>query len=151
MKFHKAVASFLGVGYIGKGSGSIAAGIATGLIYMLLANIPESIKYFPILCGVVIITGVWSSSKLVQVWGKDPQQIVIDEVAGILVTLMFIPVTLPAFLVGFFLFRIFDILKPLGIKKAEKWPRGWGIMADDVLAGIYANLGLQLLIAYKLL
>lgn len=73
---------------------------------------------------------------------KDPGQVVIDECAGQWLTL--IPTTLwPApwwaFLVGFVLFRVFDIAKPLGARRLEKFPRGWGVLLDDVLCGIYAG------------
>lgn len=151
MFFHKAIASFLGIGYMGKGSGTIAAGISTITLYGLGSGFPKVPFLLPGLCLFVTILGVWSSAKLVPIWGKDPQRVVIDEVAGIMVTFLFIPVNWTLYLMGFVLFRIFDIFKPLGIQKCEKWPHGWGIMADDVLAGLYANLILQLMLSFKVL
>jgi phosphatidylglycerophosphatase A len=84
------------------------------------------------------------------VWGKDSSKVVIDEVAGMLITLLFIPVTVNNLMVGLLLFRFFDIAKPLGIRKMEDLPKGWGVMADDVLAGIYAHIVLLVLVNLKL-
>ena len=75
---------------------------------------------------------------------------VIDEVAGMAITLLFIPPTWQNIVAGFILFRFFDILKPLGIKRMEKMKNGWGIMLDDILAGIYSTIVLHLLIFYKI-
>jgi len=76
---------------------------------------------------------------------------VIDEVAGMCISLLFIPVTLKYIIIALVLFRFFDIVKPLFIKKMEIPPGGWGIILDDVLAGIYSNIALQAAIWFKLL
>jgi phosphatidylglycerophosphatase A len=76
--------------------------------------------------------------------------VVIDEVAGMLITLIFIPITLKCVLTGLVLFRFFDITKPLFIRKMESLPKGWGVMADDVLAGIYAHIVLTIIVSFKL-
>jgi phosphatidylglycerophosphatase A len=81
-------------------------------------------------------------------WGKDSNKIVIDEVAGMMITLLFIPVQFKFVLAGLVLFRFFDIAKPLFIKKMELLPEGWGVMADDVLAGLYANILLQIIVFF---
>jgi phosphatidylglycerophosphatase A len=83
--------------------------------------------------------------------GKDNQRVVIDEVAGMCIALLWIPVQLPYLLFAFLLFRFFDIVKPLLIKKVEKLPGGLGVMLDDVLAGLNANLLLQLIVATNFL
>lgn len=75
----------------------------------------------------------------------------IDEVAGMMITLLFIPVTIFHIVAGLILFRFFDIAKPLFIRKMEALPKGWGVMADDVLAGLYAHLVLRLIVYYNLL
>ncbi|MFN3666624.1 MAG: phosphatidylglycerophosphatase A, partial [Sediminibacterium sp.] len=72
--------------------------------------------------------------------GKDSGKVVIDEAAGMMISLLFVPPTLPYIITGFVLFRILDITKPLLIRKTESLPGGWGVMLDDVIAGIYANL-----------
>lgn len=148
MFFHKAIASFLGIGYIGKGAGTAAAAIAVSVLLFIysIKVIPPYV--LPILSVFIVLLGTWSCSKLIELWGKDPQKVVIDEVAGIMISLIYIPVSWPLFLAGLVLFRIFDIFKPLGIRKMEKLPGGWGIMADDILAGIYTNILLQIYILY---
>ena len=74
-----------------------------------------------------------------------PGPVVIDEVLGMLITLAFIPAGWPAALTGFFLFRVFDVIKPYPANRLEKFHGGFGIMADDAMAGVYANLALRLL------
>lgn len=76
----------------------------------------------------------------------DPPEVVIDEVAGFLLTTFLLPLTWFSLLSGFVLFRFFDILKPFPIRRAEKIPGGMGVVLDDLLAGIYAHLGLRLLL-----
>jgi phosphatidylglycerophosphatase A len=76
-------------------------------------------------------------------YGEDPSQAVIDEVAGQWIALFAIPASPLAVLLAFILFRIFDILKPGLVDRAQRLPGGWGIMADDVLAGVFANLSLR--------
>ena len=77
---------------------------------------------------------------------KDPRQICLDEVVGMLVTFCYIPINFTSVIVGFILFRYFDIYKPWGIKNIEQLPRAWGVVLDDVLAGVYANLVLRLIL-----
>ncbi len=76
----------------------------------------------------------------------DPSSVVIDEIVGMWVTLLFVPHSIFLMVIGFFLFRVMDIIKPQPARYLEKFPHGWGIMLDDVAAGIYANILLQLLI-----
>jgi phosphatidylglycerophosphatase A len=76
---------------------------------------------------------------------KDPSVVVVDEVAGFLLTLFLLPLTFGHVCLGFFLFRLFDVWKPFPIKNLENLRGGLGIVADDLLAGVYANLSLRLL------
>ena len=76
--------------------------------------------------------------------GTDPGYIVIDEFAGMLVTMVGQPTTFLNILIGFGLFRVFDIVKPFPIRQVERFPKGYGVVADDVVAGIFANLLLML-------
>lgn len=100
---------------------------------------------------VLLAAGVWSAGKMETVWEHDSNRIVIDEVAGMMITLAFLPHTPAVMLAGCVLFRFFDILKPLGIGRAELLPRGWGVMGDDVLAGIYAQVLLRIGVLLELL
>lgn len=81
---------------------------------------------------------------------KDPSEIVIDEVVGMFVTFWFVPINYKTLLLGFCLFRFFDISKPLGIKYIEKLPGAWGIILDDVAAALCANVCLQAFLYYGL-
>jgi phosphatidylglycerophosphatase A len=96
---------------------------------------------------VVAALGVWASGRVERyTHKKDPQFVVIDEVSGQLLT-YFMPFAVldwKSWLLGFILFRVFDIWKPFPARQAESLPGGWGIMADDWVAGIYAALGLWL-------
>jgi phosphatidylglycerophosphatase A len=94
----------------------------------------------------LFLLGVYSSGKVEAGWGKDSYRIVIDEVAGMCLTLLFVPVRWPYLLAGLLLFRVFDITKPFYIRRMENLSGGWGVMMDDILAGAYANLLLQLVV-----
>jgi len=82
---------------------------------------------------------------------KDPQSVVVDEVAGQWITVLFAPVSWKTLLVGFILFRLFDILKPPPVRQLERLPEGVGIVMDDVAAGLYALLVLQLVLHFRIL
>ncbi len=102
-----------------------------------------SLPFGLIAFAIVLIVGVWASAKAEVIHGKDPGIVVIDEVAGMIVTILALPNSGPALIFGFFLFRAMDILKPWPVRKLESLPRGWGVMLDDVLAGVYANVLLR--------
>ncbi len=104
-------------------------------------------KFQGIFVFIITIVAIWSSHRGEQLLcSNDPGLIVIDEVSGFLLTVLFIPLTLFNLVAGFFLFRLFDIIKPYPIKKIEKWRGGFGIVFDDLLAGVYAHLSLLLII-----
>ena len=148
MIFHKLIATFFGIGYMQKGAGTVAA-IAICLIWILIPASELSNHWQLFITAVVIALGTWSGNVVDAVWGKDSNKVVIDEVAGMLITLIFIPVAVKYVLAGLVLFRFFDILKPLFITRLESLPKGWGVMADDVLAGIYAHIVLHLIVFFK--
>jgi phosphatidylglycerophosphatase A len=92
--------------------------------------------------------GVWAGTVAERYFGGiDPGPIVLDEVVGMLMTLAFIPVGLSGALTGFVLFRVFDVIKPFPARRFEALHGGLGVMADDAMAAIYANLSLRLLMA----
>ncbi len=141
---YKIIASICGIGFI-KGGGTIAAAVTCGLIWLLwLAPGVQSNWLLLLITIVITLTGVYAGNKVEPLWGKDSYRVVIDEVAGMLVTLLFLPHVALLLLAGFILFRFFDIVKPLFIRRVENMPGGIGVMLDDVLAGIYANIILQL-------
>lgn len=148
IKLHQILTSFFGIGFIEKGGGTVAA-IATSFLWFVAIAEPSSMRAI-LSTALVTMYGVWGANQVELGWGKDSSKVVIDEVAGMMVSLLFIPVTIVNSLVALILFRFFDIAKPLLIRKLEKWPKGWGVMSDDILAGIYSNAVLQLLLYLNL-
>jgi phosphatidylglycerophosphatase A len=95
----------------------------------------------------LFVIGAWAASATERALGvTDPGPVVVDEVMGMCVTLVAAPLSWPAAIAGFLLFRVFDIVKPPPARRLERLHGGWGIMADDLAAGIYAWAGLQILI-----
>ncbi|MEP7256908.1 MAG: phosphatidylglycerophosphatase A [Flavitalea sp.] len=143
------ICSCLGIGYL-KGGGTYTAIIVALAWYFSqakAANIPGQL----LVTVSLLLIGIFAASAVEKDWGKDNYKVVIDEAAGMMITLFLIPVDWKYALTGLALFRFFDIVKPLGIKKAERLPGGWGVMADDALAGIYAHVVLWfLIVAVKL-
>jgi len=191
-----AIATVLGTGYLKPGPGtwgslvgvlfscataalwflSLGPRFSSRAIYVATAHVagdsPTSL--FPLISLLLLVLfgflGVWSSSRVARWAGlKDPQFVVLDEVSGQQLALLFalVPIALPAsralgdgplfaeflafsllnwkyLLAGFILFRVFDIVKPFPCRRLEKLPGGWGIMADDWMAGIYAAICLRL-------
>ena len=149
IKVYKLIATFFGIGYIEKGGGTIAAAVFCLIYIFLPLNYYRG--FWQVLATIAVFgIGVWSAGKVDAIWGEDSNKVVIDEVAGMMITLLFIPPQFKFITAGFILFRFFDIAKPLLIKKMELLPKGWGVMADDVLAGFYAHIILQLIVRYKL-
>jgi phosphatidylglycerophosphatase A len=100
----------------------------------------------------VTLIGIPAATHAARAAGaKDPQFVVIDEVAGQLISLIGVPLGWKTFLAGFILFRVFDIVKPPPVRQLERLPEGTGIVLDDVAAGIYALAGMQLLLHFGLL
>jgi phosphatidylglycerophosphatase A len=148
-RLNRFIASAAGIGFLPIAPGTWAA-TATAIVWFLLSKcFPLAYAWQTIVIILTIATGIYCSGKLVTEKEKDPGYIVIDEVAGMIITLMFIPPTLLNFSIGLILFRFFDILKPLGIRKTEQMKKGWGIMTDDILAGIYSTIILHLFIFLK--
>ena len=147
----KIITTAFGAGFSPFAPGTMGA--LVGILLWWLINVPFSNSYpanfFPFMVLMIIIVffvGVWASNVMEPEWGHDPGKIVVDEVIGQWIALLWIPFSITNFLLAFALFRFFDILKPLLIKKMEALPSGWGVMADDVLAGIYANIVLQIIL-----
>ncbi len=99
----------------------------------------------------IFFTGILVSQMVEPYWGKDNNKIVIDEISGMSVSLFLITFNWVNVVAAFLLFRFFDIAKPLYIRKAEIYSKGWGVMLDDLMAGIYTNIILHVLIFFKLL
>lgn len=132
-------------GYFPVAPGTI--GSAAGLVFYLLVWWSQSPLLEIALIAVLFAAGVWAGTTSERYFGGiDPGPIVLDEVVGMLITLAFIPVGLTGALIGFLLFRIFDVIKPFPAGRLEALHGGLGVMADDAMAAIYANIALRLVL-----
>lgn len=94
---------------------------------------------------VAFAIGVYTADKAAPEWGKDPGRVVVDEGVGFLFTVALLPTDAWTVIIAFFVFRVLDIIKPPPARQLEALPGGWGIVVDDVIAGIYGNLAIRLL------
>lgn len=143
MNFKEKAAVFLATGFY-VGNIPFAPGTFGSLLGLPLCFILAGIQLPPAIVAVVLFSGlaVWVSNNAARALKrKDPGCIVIDEIAGMMVTLIGVPVHLTSVIIGFILFRILDIVKPFPIRMIDKrLSGGLGIVADDVVAGIFANM-----------
>jgi phosphatidylglycerophosphatase A len=138
----KHIATLGPIGYLPVAPGTWGS-LAALLIYSFLK---PSVSIHALFVLLIIPVGVAASSYAERAFGhKDSRHIVIDEACGFLVSVLFIPFSIGYVFAAFFLFRVFDILKPFPIRKIETtFSDGLGVMADDIVAGIYANIVLQI-------
>jgi phosphatidylglycerophosphatase A len=142
-RFFLVLATGFGVGYSPVAPGTLGTLLAIP-VYYFLSNISSPI-YEITLIGFFFLS-VWISENAEIFFGKkDDQRIVIDEMMGFLITMLWVPKVTHFIVIGFFLFRLFDILKPFPIRHLEKRLKGgFGVVLDDVMAGVYANIILHL-------
>ena len=135
------LATWFGIGLAPVAPGTF--GTLAALPFILLLNyFGEWYGVFALV--VVTVAAIWSSDRTQELLGRtDPSQVVIDEVAGFLVTMFLLPFSLVNVGLGFMLFRFFDIIKPWPVRKAERLKGGFGIVVDDLLAGVCAHLCLR--------
>ena len=148
------VATFFGAGRLHPGPGTWGSASAV-LLWAALAHVINPTYRTPVVIALAILVtlvGIPAATQVARASGtKDPQFVVIDEVAGQLIALIAAPLTWKTFLAGFILFRAFDILKPPPVRQLERLPEGTGIVLDDVAAGIFAFIGMHLLLHFGLL
>jgi phosphatidylglycerophosphatase A len=138
-----ALSTALGVGYVPFAPGTF--GSAVGLVVWLL--LPSSAGVQAIAIIALFVVGSWSGSVAERHFGRrDPGAVVIDEVMGMIITLFMNPVGWAGAATGFLLFRIADVIKPFPADRCERLPGGVGVMADDAMAGVYANLVLRVIL-----
>lgn len=119
------------------------AGTVVGVVlYLLLKDLAPA--WYLAACAAITLLGIWTAGEAERLLGrKDASSIVIDEISGYLLSMAFVPFSWCAVAAGFFLFRLFDILKPWPLDRLQSIPGGAGVMVDDIGAGIYTNLVLQ--------
>lgn len=144
MLFWKIIATGFGSGYSPIAPGTAGAAVGCLILWVLHYFFPSFFLGEMNWAGLLLLIllffflGVKSADVVEAEWGHDPSKVVVDEIVGVWVSMLFVPFTIQNLVVAFVLFRIFDIWKPLGIRKMEKLKGGWGVMMDDVLAGVYA-------------
>jgi phosphatidylglycerophosphatase A len=140
------VALFLATGF-GTGYAPFASGTFGSLPGVLIAYALARTGGAWALAGgalVATVVGLWAADRAARIFGEeDPGRVVVDEIAGQMIALCFLPPTLPVLAGAFFFFRLFDVIKPWPARRLEDLPGGSGIMADDLAAGLYANLVVQ--------
>jgi phosphatidylglycerophosphatase A len=150
----KLVATFFGTGHLKPGPGTWGS-LATVLVWALASSrIPVANRIWGTMIAAAAVTliGIPAATRVARSSGlKDPQFVVIDEVAGQLVALVAVPLAWKTFLAGLILFRVFDIWKPFPIRRLERLPEGTGIVVDDLGAGLYALAVMHLLLHFGIL
>lgn len=133
------------IGYFAA-SGTVATFVTLPLVYALHSWVPQAGPYFAVMLSFLIV-GLVVVQKALPCFNRqdDPSEIVLDEVVGCLITFWMIPLNPQSVMVGFVLFRVLDIIKFGLVKKAEDLAQAWGVMGDDVVAAIIANIILRLL------
>ncbi|NLE65567.1 MAG: phosphatidylglycerophosphatase A [Elusimicrobia bacterium] len=135
------VSTFFLAGRFPVAPGTFTSALALILAFWLHGN---TASYFLVTAGVIALGFLFSGEEERDSGRKDPGHIVIDEVAGIFISFFFVPFSWSVAITGFFLFRAFDMFKVPPADRFEKMGGSWGIMADDIMAGIYTNIVLQI-------
>lgn len=136
-QLYKLLATGLGSGYI-KGAPGTYGSVVGVALYLAICGLP--LYSYILFCLAFILFAIWITDRALPFFeGEDPQQIVIDEIAGFLVTMIGHPFSWLTIGLGFVFFRLFDIIKPQPVRYFDRKVKGpWGIVLDDVFAGIYA-------------
>ncbi len=132
------LSTFFGIGYFPIAPGTVTSA-AAALLYFFIPALHSPLLLFSLI-AFSTFAGVWAGGVMEEHFGNDPSIVTIDEVAGQWLALAFMPEGWLPLLLSFALFRFFDIAKPGAVDAAQRLPGGWGIMADDLLAGLFANL-----------
>ena len=128
------LASLFGAGYSPVASGTVASLVTAVAIWLL----PFTTLRLAVTLVLVTLVGIWAGSRVERALGrKDPGVIVIDEVAGMLLSVIGLPRSIPVLVTAFLLFRLFDIWKPFPARESQALTDGVGVMVDDLIAGLY--------------
>lgn len=145
--FHITVVSAFGAGFARFAPGTWGTLVGTIILYGLWSFGALSSPWMLLLITAGV-TGLsyWSITQLPDNWIHDDQRIVIDEVLGLWVTMLWVPINWKTLILSFILFRLYDIFKPLGIRRFDNLKSDFAVIVDDLVAGVYANITLQILI-----
>jgi phosphatidylglycerophosphatase A len=144
--FSLAIATVFGLGYVPVAPGTF--GSAAGLLLWMV--LPASAHVQAAAIVALLVAGSLAGNVAERHFGRtDPRHVVIDEVMGMLITLFLNPVHLKGAVVGFLLFRATDVIKPYPANRLERLPGGLGVMADDAMAAVYANLALRAALQFR--
>jgi phosphatidylglycerophosphatase A len=133
------VATCAHVGYAPVAPGTFGSAIGLAVFYAVRHQGSPTVEAVAIV--VLAAVGLWSATEAEHHFGGiDPGPVVIDEVVGMLVTLAFVPVNIAGAIVAFFVFRFLDVVKPWPARRLEHLPGGFGVVLDDIMAGVYGNL-----------
>ena len=141
--FEKMLGSGFFTGYIPIVPGTF--GSLAGLLIYIIPGFEDPVVIIP---AIIVFTayGIYVGNKFDKIYGKDPHQCTIDEVVGMWISLLFLPKRIAVSILAFIVWRVFDIIKPFPAKNLEKLEGGLGIMIDDVVAGFYALIVMQVLL-----
>ena len=136
------VATVAGAGYAPVAPGTVASALTVLVLWL----VPFTRAGLVVFLAIVVVVGTWAAHHAEAViGGKDPGAIVIDEVAGMALSVLVFPLTVPVLVTGFLLFRLFDIAKPFPARGSQRIGGGVGVMIDDLIAGVYALATVALL------
>jgi phosphatidylglycerophosphatase A len=127
------------VGYAPVAPGTFGSAVGLVVYYLLRRQASTAVELGAI--ALILVVGLWSATEAEHHFGGiDPGPVVIDEVIGMLITLALHPVNVVGAIIGFFIFRVLDVVKPWPARRLELLPGGFGVVLDDVMAGVYGNL-----------
>jgi phosphatidylglycerophosphatase A len=143
--FIRIIASGFGSGYMPIASGTWGSAVGMVIAWLFFGDLRVAV----VLTLAVTALSIPVATRAEKLYGtKDDGRIVIDEIVGYWVSVLLLPHTLPVYIAAFFLFRLFDVLKPLGINRTQQLPGGWGIVIDDVLAGLLSNIVIHAILLF---
>ncbi len=142
------------LGYAPVAPGTVGAFGCAVLLWFIAPEItpaspPLAIAVYLLTVVAFLALSVWAAGIAETSFGKDASKIVVDEWAGFLIAILLLPKTLLVYAVAFLLFRVADVLKPFPADRAESLPGGLGIVMDDVIAGVYANILVRLMLLFR--
>jgi len=147
-----ATGAFVGYAPVAPGTvGSLvcAAALWAALPEVTLGSPAHAIWIFGVSLGAFIAMAVWAARAAEGFYGTDSSRIVIDEFAGYIVAIALLPKSLMVYAAAFLLFRFLDIVKPFPAARAESLGGGWGVVLDDLVAGLYANVLVRVMLLVK--